>query len=156
MISVERIQRGGRPVHGFALGAGSGDTIDSGIATLQAAVAQPGVTVASLQAAGNAAVGAVGPAIDTLSGSNPDVMKLTQQVWQLNGKLAGVNDVDTAKALTSQMITIYQQAQKLAVGGSGLLDWVMANKTVAIVSGAAVVIGGFGLMALRSAGRSTA
>src|SRR5271166_4093831 len=101
MAGMESIQRDGRPVRWF--GVGAPPDAGAGIATLQAAAAQPGVTVAQLQAAGNAAVGAVGPALDTLSGSNPDVMKLTQQAWQLNGKLATQADVDTAKALVGQM-----------------------------------------------------
>jgi hypothetical protein len=122
------LQFGGRPVPWFGLGAP--DAIGPGIAALQAAVAQyggPGITnpsgaVAGLQAAGNAAVGAVGPAIDAMSGGSPDIMKMTQWAWQQNGKLAAVNssgsatqaDVDAAKAIIGQMITFYQQASKLA------------------------------------------
>lgn len=124
---MESIRRGGRPVSGFGVGA---DAVGSGIAALQAAIAQyggasaadPVGAVAGLQTAGNAAVGAVGPAIDALSGSNPDVMKVTQSAWQQNGKLAAVNnsasatqaDVNAAKAIAQQMLTSYQQAQRLA------------------------------------------
>lgn len=122
------LQFGGRTVPGFGLGAP--DVVGPGIAALQAAVAQyggPGITnpsgaVAGLQAAGNAAVGVVGPAIDAMSGGSPDIMKMTQWAWQQNGKLATVNssgaatqaDVDAAKAIVGQMITFYQQASRLA------------------------------------------
>lgn len=118
----------GRPVAGF--GVGAPDVVGPGIAALEAAVAQyggagitnPGGAVAGLQAAGSAAVGAVGPAIDALSGGNPDVMKMTQWAWQQNGKLAAVDssgaatqsDVDAAKAIAAQMLTYYQQASRLA------------------------------------------
>jgi hypothetical protein len=154
MGGMERIQRGGRPVQGFGVGATT--DVGAGIAVLQSALAQPGVTVAGLQTAGNAAVGSVGPAIDALSGSNPDVMKMTQLAWQQNGKLAGVkgSDVDTAKGIVSQIITLYQQAAKLAAPGFDLLGWLAANQTTALIVGGAVVVAGVALVALRPVARA--
>jgi hypothetical protein len=170
---MESIQLGSRRVPGFGVGAPADPTreedpnhpgiskagyvVSAGIAALQAAVTQPGVTVAGLQAAGNAAVGAVGPAIDALSGSTPDTMKLTQQAWQLNGKLASQTDLDTAKAIVNQMIALYQQAAKLpAPGGSGLLDWLAANKVAVIAAGGSVVAVGVVLLAAAAAARRPA
>jgi hypothetical protein len=113
-----------------SLRAGFGADVASGIIALQQAVAQyggPGIdnpsgAVQGLQAAGNIAVSTVGPAIDTLSGGAPDVMKVTQFAWQANAKLAGVrsgpdatqDDVKAAKAIVLDMISQYQQAQRLA------------------------------------------
>jgi hypothetical protein len=121
------LQYNGRRVAGF--GVGAFDAIGPGIANLQATVAQyshritnPSRAVADLQAAGNAAISAVGPALDALSGGNPDVMRLTQLAWRQNGQLAAVNnsgatgsDVDAAREIVNQMIASYQSA-KLAAG----------------------------------------
>jgi hypothetical protein len=123
LIGMQDLRFGGRPVSWF--GVGAPDAVAPGIASLQAAVAQssssanPAGAVAALQAAGNAAVSAVGPAIDALSGGNPDVMKVTQQAWQQNGALASLNggtqsDLDAATKIAQQMIAYYQQAAKLA------------------------------------------
>jgi len=123
------LQYGGRPVAGF--GVGAPDVVGSGLAALQATVAQyshritnPSKAVADLQAAGLAAVSTVGPAIDALAGGNPEVMKLTQLAWRQNGQLAAVNssgatgaDVDAAKEIVNQMIAAYQSA-RLAVGSA--------------------------------------
>ena len=64
----------------------------------------------------------VGPAIDALSGNDPAVMKLTQQVYQLNSQLAGVDssegigqaEVNAAKGIVDKMIFAYKQASNLA------------------------------------------
>lgn len=123
------LQYGGRSVAGF--GVGAPDVVGSGLAALQATVAQyshritnPSKAVADLQAAGLAAVSTVGPAIDALAGGNPEVMKLTQLAWRQNGQLAAVNssgatgaDVDAAKEIVNQMIAAYQSA-RLAVGSA--------------------------------------
>ncbi|HEY6357727.1 MAG TPA: hypothetical protein VIX35_05760, partial [Vicinamibacterales bacterium] len=118
---------GGRPVRWFGLGD---DTINSGIAALQAAITQfggPGITnpggaVEGLHEAGNAAVGSLGPAIDALSGGSDDVKKITGWAWTQNSKLSLVPrdstatqaDVDSAKGMVNQMIAWYQQAARLA------------------------------------------
>jgi len=127
------LQFNGRPVAWF--GVGAPDVIGPGIAALQAAFAQyrspritnPNKAVADLQAAGNAAVSVVGPAIDALSGGSPDVMKRTQLVWQKNGELANItgatgSDVEMAKGIVHDMIDAYQQAASLAAS--------LASKTV--------------------------
>ena len=125
------LRYGGRRVSGF--GVGAPDVIGPGIKALQTAVAQvsgeggftlprPFNAVISLQAAGTAAVNAVGPAIDALSGNNPDVMRLTQGVWQQNKQLADVDhregigqaDVDKAKKIVGQMVYDYIAAANLA------------------------------------------
>jgi hypothetical protein len=124
------LRYGGRPVSWF--GVGAPDAIGPGIAALQATVAQyshritnPGRAVADLQAAGNAAVSAVGPAIDALSGGNPDVMKLTQLAWRQNARLAAASssgatgsDVDAVKEIVNQMIASYQEAARLAASSA--------------------------------------
>jgi len=124
------LQYGGQPVAGF--GVGAPDVVGSGLAALQATVAQyshritnPSKAVADLQAAGLAAVSTVGPAIEALAGGNPDVMKLTQLAWRQNGQLAAVNssgatgaDVDVAKEIVNQMIAAYHQSARLAVGSA--------------------------------------
>ncbi len=105
-------------------------TITSDIATLQAVYNQfkgSGITnfggaVSALQAAGNAAVNSIGPAIDALSGGSSDVMKITQWAWAKNGTLAGETSDDSATqaSLTSalsdvsQMLAWYNQANRLA------------------------------------------
>jgi len=120
------LQFNGRPVRWF--GVGDPDDIGPGITNLQATIKQysgritnPSKAVADLQAAGNMAVSTVGPAIDALSGGNPDVMKRTQAAWTENKRLATVNssgatgsDVDAAKTSAQEMIDNYQQAQNLA------------------------------------------
>jgi hypothetical protein len=102
--------------------------IPGGIAALTGAIAQAstnsnlGAAVSTLQAAGNAAVGDVGPAIDSLSGNDPNVTSLTQFAWNLNGNLSAVandssassDDVTSASAIVSHMIDLYQQALALA------------------------------------------
>ena len=108
------------------LGVGAPDA-GAGIATLRNALTRfsgeggfspppPTVAVSGLKAAGTAAVNAVGPVIDALSGGNPDVMKLTHSAWDQNRQLASVGpeDVDTAKKIVSQMIFSYMQASNLA------------------------------------------
>jgi len=73
-------------------------------------------------AAGTAAVGSVGPAIDAMSGNDPTVMGATHLAWVDNDKLSRVNsgstatqdDVTTAKNLVLDMINQYQVAQRLA------------------------------------------
>ena len=178
------LQFNGRQVSWF--GVGAPDAIGPGIAALQASLTQYGVpgvnrfgdaAVAGLQAAGNVAVGAVGPAIDALSGNSPDVMKLTQQAWQANGKLATVNrsdtagqaDVDAAKAIVTQMIAAYQQATRLAASlapkigprsGSALTappaspgaseDSPWWFVPALIVGGAVVIAGGIALVGART------
>src|SRR5580692_3519993 len=125
---MESLRRGGRHVAWF--GVGAPDAIGPGIATLQAAVSQntggtitnQGGAVAALLAAGTAAVGSVGPAIDALSGSDPTVMGATHLAWVDNDKLSRVNsgssatqdDVTAAKNLVLDMINQYQVAQRLA------------------------------------------
>lgn len=127
------LQYGGRPVSWFGVGAPD-DVVNAGIAAFQGKAMQlggsggfspppPNIAVAGLKAAGTAAVNTVGPAIDTLSGNDPAVMKLTQQVWQLNrDQLAAVDgregigqaDVDKAKGIVDQMLFDYKQAANLA------------------------------------------
>ena len=127
------LQYGGRPVQWFGVGAPD-DVVNAGIAAFQGKAMQlvggggfspppPNIAVAGLKAAGTAAVNAVGPAIDALSGNNPDVMRMTQQVWQLNrDRLAAVDgregigqaDVNMAKGVVDQMIFTYKQAANLA------------------------------------------
>jgi len=116
----------GRPVAWF--GVGEPDVIGSGIAALETSVVQYGRSpnfggaVTGFQKAGAVAVNTVGPAIDSLSGGNPAVMKATQSAWQQNARLASVNnsdsagraDVDTAKGIVDQMIFVYKQAVNLA------------------------------------------
>lgn len=114
------LQYNGRRVMGF--GVGAPDSIGSGIAALQAALAQvagadnPREAVSSLRNAGNAAVGSVGPAIDALSGSDPAVMQATHAAWVGNGRLATVGDsnVSAAQSLVSDVIRQYTEAAKLA------------------------------------------
>jgi hypothetical protein len=182
------LQYGGRPVSWFGVSAPA-DVVSAGIATLRAAVARYGGAginnfggaVAGLQAAGNAAVSAVGPAIDALSGGDPQVMRATQLAWQQNARLASVNssnaavraDVDAAKAVVDQMVTLYEQAARLAASlapksarsavpaalppavpdaspGGGLLDWLAENKTAVLAGGAVVLVGGAVLAAVAS------
>lgn len=99
-----------------------GDPISDSLASMQAVLNQftgsitnPTGVVQAYQAAGNTAVGQIGPAIDALSGSNPNVMKMTQWAWSKNGQLAGyTDDVVSARAALQQMLTWYQQAYRLA------------------------------------------
>jgi len=127
------LQFNGRRVDWFGVGAPA-DVVGAGIATLEGKAAQlsggggftpppPPAAVAGLKAAGTAAVNTVGPAIDALSGNDPAVMKMTQQVWQLNrDQLAAVDgregigqaDVDKAKKIVDQMVFSYKQAANLA------------------------------------------
>lgn len=117
----------------FGVGA-SEDAVGAGIAAFQSKAMQlgggggfspppPAIAVAGLKAAGTAAVNTVGPAIDALSGNNPDVMKMTQQVWRLNrDQLTAVDgregigqaEVNAAKGIVDQMIFAYEQASNLA------------------------------------------
>lgn len=105
-----------------------GDMISDGISTLQRSIPSGAITniggaVAQMQAAGNAAVASVGPAIDSLSGGNADVMKITQWAWSKNGELAGINssesatadDLQAARAAVQQMLDWYGQASRLAL-----------------------------------------
>lgn len=79
--------------------------------------------VQNMQSAGNNAVGNIGPAIDQLSDSNPQVMQITQFAWQENGKLAGItsdnsvsqDDVNQAASILKQMASQYGQAYRLAL-----------------------------------------
>lgn len=119
------LQYGGRPVAWLGLGTPA-DDVAAGITALQNAItasaATPGAAVAALQTAGNTAVTSLGPAIDKLSGGDPNVMNLTQQAWQQNGALAVIDSssaatqsvADSAKAIASQMVQYYQQAAKAA------------------------------------------
>ncbi len=83
-----------------------GSPIDDGIASLRIAIRTStdpsiqnfGGAVQALQAAGNAAVGGLGPAIDALSGGDPTVMKTTQLAWSKNGALAALPVDNTADA----------------------------------------------------------
>ncbi len=125
---MESLRFRGRPV--AWLGVGDPDAVGPGIAALQAAVTQyggagitnPSGAVVAFQAAGNAAVGSVGPAIDARSGNDPTVMGATHLAWVDNGKLANINagptaaqsDVDAAKAIVADMVNQYQVAQRLA------------------------------------------
>ena len=117
----------------FGVGA-SEDAVGAGIAAFQSKAMQlgggggfspppPAIAVAGLKAAGTAAVNTVGPAIDALSGNNPDVMKMTQQVWRLNrDQLTAVDgregigqaEVNATKGIVDQMIFAYKQASNLA------------------------------------------
>lgn len=105
-------------------------SLDTDIAGLRAAIAQysgPGITdpggaVRAMQAVGNSAVAAIGPAIDSVSGGNAQVMQTTQFAWIKNGVLAGVrsgsdatlDDVQTAASALGDMATNYEQAYRLA------------------------------------------
>jgi hypothetical protein len=107
-----------------------GDPLADDIASLQSTINQyggAGITnyggaVGAMQAAGNHAVGAIGPAIDSLSGGDSQVMTMTQWAWSKNGEVAGANssdsatqdDVNTAKAALQQMATWYGTAYRLA------------------------------------------
>jgi hypothetical protein len=107
-----------------------GDVISDGLASLQSAVTAanaPGITnpggmVQRLQAAGNAAVGVVGPAIDVLSGSDSKTMLMTQRVWQRNGILSTINsgstatqaDLQNAVSIASDMASQYGVANRYA------------------------------------------
>jgi hypothetical protein len=103
-----------------------GDLISDGIAGLQGAATQyggsninnPGGAIAALQSAGAAAVKVVGPAIDALSGGDPQVAQVTQGVWQKNGFLAGINAGDSATQsdLTSAVSIVQWMASQYAVG----------------------------------------
>jgi len=121
-----------------------GDVISNGIASLQSAIntakaamsniaTDYGAAVAALQTAGNTAVGVVGPGIDTLSSSDPKVMKVTQFAWGSNAKLAGVpsgpstvpTDLQSAISIASDMARQYGDAYRLvtvsaARGGMGI------------------------------------
>ena len=103
-----------------------GDLVSDGIAGLQSAVTQygggnitnPGGAIAALQAAGAAAVKVVGPAIDTLSGGDPQTSRVTQGVWQQNGILAGINNGDSATQsdLTGAVGIVRGMASQYTVG----------------------------------------
>jgi len=106
------------------------DAITTGLAQIASALAAaraPGINnfggaVQNLQAAGNQAVGSLGPAIDSLSRANAQVMAITQYAWIKNGALAGVNaspsatadDLATALSCLSDMNDWYNQAYRLA------------------------------------------
>jgi hypothetical protein len=77
-------------------------------------------------------------------------MQLTQQAWQLNGKLAAQTDASAARAIVGQMVALYQQARGLAVPGPGtrILKWVAANKAACIAGGATAVGGVLLLVAI--------
>lgn len=82
-----------------------------------------GGAIQNLQSAGNNAVGSIGPAIDKLSGGNPQVMTMTQWAWQKNGTLASVksddsaskDDLSSAVSMLKQMVDWYGQAYRLAL-----------------------------------------
>jgi hypothetical protein len=71
-------------------------------------------SLSDLQLAGNISVQVTGPAIDQLSGSNPDVMSLTHQAWVKNGDLAGATDLGSARNSFMQMTSLYTQAYQKA------------------------------------------
>ena len=120
-----------------------GDDVSDGLGALTATyqaiagltnVTDPAGAIQSLQAAANAAVGSLGPAIDQLSGSNPAVMKLTQQAWQKNGQLAVMTtDLGAAKSLVQQMISLYSQAVKLAQSPPASGVSVLAPKSASLI-----------------------
>jgi hypothetical protein len=107
-----------------------GSPIDDGISHLRVAIYQNtgaginniGGAIQALQAAGNEVVGSVGPAIDSLAGGAPDVMKMTHWAWVKNAEMAGIRNTDTARpddllaagAAAKQMLDWYSQAYRLA------------------------------------------
>jgi hypothetical protein len=74
------------------------------------------------KAAGQQGASVVGPAIDQLSGGNPQTTTLTHRAWVNNGLLANINssdsatkeDADAAKRLCDSMIQDLQWALNLA------------------------------------------
>lgn len=82
-----------------------------------------GQAIQNLQSAGNNAVGSIGPAIDQLSNSNPQVMTITQWAWSKNATLASVksddsatkDDLSSAVSALQQMHDWYDQAYRLAL-----------------------------------------
>lgn len=121
-----------------------GDVVSDGMASFQSAIAtakaavgnvavDSGSAIAALQAAGNAAVGVVGPGIDMLSGSDPKTMQVTHFAWLNNGKLASVGsgssatvmDLQSAISIASDMARQYGEAYRnvtvsKARGGMGV------------------------------------
>jgi hypothetical protein len=81
-----------------------------------------GGAVQALQAAGNEAATLLGPKIDSLSGGNANVMRMTQWAWSKNGHLNSLPNTDlaTKDTLSSavvdirQMLDWYSQAHRLA------------------------------------------
>jgi hypothetical protein len=78
--------------------------------------------LASYQAASQAGATSVGPEIDLVGAANV-TQPFTQKAWQLNAKLAQATDADTARALATQMLSLYRQAMStgaaaLARGGT--------------------------------------
>lgn len=78
--------------------------------------------VQTYQRAGQQGASVVGPAIDQLSGGNPQTTTLTHRAWGNNGLLANINsedsatkaDADAAKRLCDSMIQDLQTALNIA------------------------------------------
>ena len=80
------------------------------------------LVVQTYQRAGQQGASVVGPAIDQLSGGNPQTTTLTHRAWGNNGLLANINsgdsatkaDADAAKRLVDSMIQDLQTALNIA------------------------------------------